>query len=84
MSTALALHLLVQAITVAKVKRKGGLHTLRHSFATHLLESGVEITVVQRLLGHASLATTARYLHVTSGRIEKLAVALDLLGALRR
>jgi site-specific recombinase XerD len=84
MSTALALHILVQAIAVAKVKRKGGLHTLRHSFATHLLESGVEITVVQRLLGHASLATTARYLHVTTGRIEKLAVALDLLGALRR
>ena len=84
MSNALAQHLLERALAAAKIKRKGGLHTLRHSFATHLLEAGIEITVVQKLLGHASLATTARYLHVTNGRVQKLAVPLDLLAALPR
>ncbi len=84
LSNALAQHILDRALEAAGIRRKGGLHTLRHSFATHLLEAGVEITVVQKLLGHASLATTARYLHVTNGRVQKLAVPLDLLAALKR
>jgi site-specific recombinase XerD len=54
-----------RAVRKSGVRRKGGIHLLRHSFATQLIESGVDLPLVQRLLGHASLLTTARYLHVT-------------------
>jgi integrase/recombinase XerD len=68
-----------RAVKKSGVPRKGGIHVLRHSFATHLIESGVEITLVQRLLGHTSLATTSRYLHVTAKRLERVHCALDLI-----
>lgn len=67
------------AVDRAGLRRKGGIHALRHSFATHLLEAGVEITVVQRLLGHAHLNTTSTYLHVRQERLAQIAGPLQLL-----
>lgn len=63
----------------AKLINRGGVHSLRHSFATHMLESGVEITVVQKLLGHRSLNTTAIYLHVTQERLSAIKSPLNRL-----
>jgi site-specific recombinase XerD len=67
------------AVARAGLPRKGGIHSLRHSFATHLLESGVEITIVQRLLGHNSLSVTANYLHVRRERLAQVQSPLQLL-----
>jgi len=67
------------AVQRAGLPRRGGIHTLRHSFATHLLEAGVEITVVRRLLGHSSLATTSNYLHVRLERLAQVRSPLPLL-----
>jgi site-specific recombinase XerD len=59
------------------LERKVGVHVLRHCFATHQLEQGLDIVTLQSLLGHAHLQTTARYLHVT-GKITPRVT--DLLG----
>jgi len=68
-----------QARRRAGLPHKGGIHSLRHSFATHLLEAGVEITVVQRLLGHTSISTTVTYLHVRKERLAEVQSPLQLL-----
>jgi site-specific recombinase XerD len=54
-------------------------HTLRHSYATHLLEAGVDILTVQALLGHRHLSTTAHYIHVDTRRLRQTPSLLDLL-----
>jgi integrase/recombinase XerD len=56
---------LTRAVKKAGIKKKISVHTLRHSYATHLLEQGVNIRTIQRYMGHKSLETTMRYLHLT-------------------
>ena len=68
-----------RAVEKSGVRRKGSIHVLRHSFATHLIESGVELNLVQRLMGHSSLLTTSIYLHVTQCRLAEVRSPLDLI-----
>lgn len=63
----------------AGVTKRGGIHGLRHAFATHLLEGGVDVPPIQRLLGHRALSTTSRYFHLTQPMVLAHRSPLDLL-----
>jgi len=68
-----------QAKKRAGIKGKGGIHSLRHSYATHLLESGTDIRLIQELLGHNSIKTTVRYTHVSIKNLTNIMSPLDKL-----
>ena len=71
---------LKDALAATGISKRVTLHTLRHSFATHLLERGEDIRVIQALLGHAKLTTTAGYVRVATGMIADTGSPLDDLG----
>jgi len=73
-----ALHRAAQA---ARLKKKVTLHTLRHCFATHLLELGNDMEVIQHVLGHASVRTTRRYAHVRAEFLRRIQSPFDVIGS---
>ena len=73
-----------EAADAAGITKAVTLHSLRHSFATHLLDRGVDIRIIQALLGHEKLDTTARYTRVATGTIAGIESPLDLLEPRRR
>jgi site-specific recombinase XerD len=76
-STARAIFMAAKA--KASITKKGGIHMLRHSFATHMLEAGVDIRTIQTLLGHRSIISTTRYLQLTRKTLDATQSPLDLL-----
>jgi len=68
-----------EALRKSNIKKKASVHTLRHSFATHLLESGVDIRIIQQLLGHNSLKTTQIYTQISSSKITEIKSPIDYI-----
>jgi integrase/recombinase XerD len=67
------------AVQEAGLRKHATVHTLRHSWATHLLEAGVSVRMIQVWLGHTSLTTTSRYMHLTSNAEQRAGATLDRL-----
>jgi site-specific recombinase XerD len=70
------------ARSAAGITKKGGIHSLRHAFATHLLEAGIDLNSISKLLGHAQLSTTCRYLQMARPGVSTGGAALALLSQL--
>ncbi|NCD42320.1 MAG: hypothetical protein EOL88_09540 [Bacteroidia bacterium] len=67
-----------KACKTSGVRRVGGIHVLRHCFATHLMENGTDIYTIRKWMGHRSLVTTSRYMHVTAEHMAKVKSPLDM------
>ncbi len=79
MSAKSAQKLFYTCLKRAGLPNRGGIHCLRHSFATHLLEAGIDVTTLRMLLGHSHFRTTATYLHVSRERLASIKSPLDSL-----
>jgi site-specific recombinase XerD len=75
-----AQHICEAALRNAKIEKRASIHSLRHAFATHLLEDGTDIRYIQELLGHNSVRTTERYTHVARHKVLKIRSPLDNFG----
>jgi len=71
--------ILIKSIKKTEIIKKVKVHTLRHSFATHLFENGTDVRIIQKLLGHKNLNTTMLYTQVANTTISKVKSPLDLL-----
>jgi site-specific recombinase XerD len=74
-----AQHIFENALKKAGIEKNASIHSLRHSFATHLLESGYDITYIKGLMGHGSIHTTERYTHVAKRKILNVTSPLDTI-----
>jgi site-specific recombinase XerD len=79
LSVSLVQRLCQRAVRQAGLSKRATVHTLRHSFATHLLEAGVDVVTLQKMLGHRDLKTTAHYLHLSTRQLQQTPSLLDLL-----
>uniref|UniRef100_UPI00404AA530 tyrosine-type recombinase/integrase n=2 Tax=Flavobacterium sp. TaxID=239 RepID=UPI00404AA530 len=68
-----------KALQKSGLSKKATVHTLRHSFATHLLENGTDIRYIQQFLGHSNIATTQIYTHLTKSAVDKIKSPLDIM-----
>lgn len=78
-STRSAQQVFKNAMQKARLNKATGIHSLRHSFATHLLENGTDVKFIQELLGHNDIKTTLRYIHVSERQLKKIKSPLDNL-----
>jgi len=78
-STTAVRQVLRKVIRETGLAKRVSMHTLRHCFATHLLEAGTDIRILQVLLGHSSIRTTLRYTHITDRLVQKLVSPLDMI-----
>jgi len=78
LSVSAAQRVFYQARAKAGITKGRGIHTLRHCFATHLMDMGVDLYIIKRWLGHRSIKTTCRYLHISPATLARIKSPLDI------
>ena len=71
-----------KALRISKIHKNASSHTLRHSYATHLMDKGIDIRIIQSLMGHKSMKTTMRYCHLTKSKYADVKSPLDELSSI--